>query len=516
MATQSEASSADRDALALAWALGRTPLLLILLFLFRTPLLTAIEHVFDIIWITEFTISVASTPASRLLIAIAAAALFFLAGKAGEKYLGGWRGYAAALAASLIVALAIAMATQSGKKALALTLGLLATNWAALELWTRAKIKPDWLRKIVIFPPAIGEALLASRYLGWLKALWRKHEFQLAETPAKAPGAVIAALALALFLNGHGLAPMERALRSGDEITRIAEGDFNGLALDASGRYLFVTGHGTANLLRFDTEDLSAEPVESDVETGYAQGLAYDPARNEVYLFNTGTREVLAFNGETMKLARAIPAPDLAPGDPWIAIDPISNTLALVSEADEQTGAAILVFDRDSGEVVDRRSEEAGNLIMHPSKPILYLSFFRRERGVLAYDMATHEIVARGPTDARMERLTFDTDADEVLVTSPVEGEVLRFDAESLEQKGRFAAIFGVRVLTIDSTRQILLAGSLATGQIASLDLPGHERSRTWYVGPWLRSIEIAPDRGVAYVSSQGALYEFRYASPER
>jgi hypothetical protein len=44
------------------------------------------------------------------------------------------------------------------------------------------------------------------------------------------------------------------------------------------------------------------------------------------------------------------------------------------------------------------------------------------------------------------------------------------------------------------------------------MGLKDREVKRRWYLGPWLRSIVIAPGTGIAYVSSQKSLYELRYA----
>ncbi|MEY3895044.1 MAG: hypothetical protein RLZZ214_563, partial [Verrucomicrobiota bacterium] len=162
---------------------------------------------------------------------------------------------------------------------------------------------------------------------------------------------------------------------------------------------------------------------------------------------------------------------------------------------------------------VDKRDLEAGNLLVHPDKPILYANFFRRHCGVVAYDMAKREIIAEAPADARTDRMAFDPVHQELLMASPSEGRVQCFDALTLAPKGEFKAIPGVRVITVDAANDEMLVASLITGQVALMGLKDREVKRRWYLGPWLRSIVIAPGTGIAYISSQKSLYELHYSS---
>jgi hypothetical protein len=161
---------------------------------------------------------------------------------------------------------------------------------------------------------------------------------------------------------------------------------------------------------------------------------------------------------------------------------------------------------------MDRRAEQAGNMVAHSSEPIVYLSFFRREAVLLAYDVGKKAIVARAPADTRVDHVAFDMKTNEVLVTSPIESRIQRFDAATLAPKGAYPSIFGVRALAIDHTNDALIVGSLATGKVALMGLSDRKIRRSWYVGPWLRHIVLAPERGVAFISSNGGIYELRYA----
>lgn len=499
--------------LRFAWLVLRIPLLLIAAYLLREPILNLIERTVDIVWVTVFTIQILSTPLTRILLWLGVALCFWLLAKIGARVFGGVRGYAASVGAATLLAAAIGEVSGGGLRVAAPVFVLLAFNWAPMSLLERVGLTWPRLSALINIPPGGGEVFFASRYLSWLKAGLSGKTPAPSETPDKAAGAAIGALVVAIFANASMLAPAERAMRAGPDVRVVARADFNGLALSQSGAHLFATGHGVERVRKYDVADLAAPPVESAIETGRAQGLAYNAQRSELYLHSGETREILVLDADSLALKRRLPAPDLSPGDAWIAVEPISGTLTLASEADAQVGSPFIIYDLESGAVLARRSEEPGNLLVRPGSAHVYMSFFRRSQGIAVLDLMTREIVASGPTDARMDRMEYDADADEVLVASPATGRVLRFDAQTLAPHGAFPVVFGVRVMAIDRARGVMLAGSLATGQVAMVKLSDRRVVRTWYLGPWLRSIVVDPERGVAFVSSQETLYELDYRS---
>jgi hypothetical protein len=507
-------STPMRPALAwalVAWALARLPLALLALYLVRHSLLDLIERFFDVVGITLFVIDRASTLASRLLLALVAGTAFLAAAKLGQR-LEGWKGFAASVACVGAVAIAAATYAGGGWKLVAIVPALVASNWAALNLLARAGVTRERLNLLIAIPPGLGEALLASRYLNWLRQTASGAGSPMhVEQPAKWPGAMLAAVALAMLVPGSKLVAIETALRSSPDVRMFAEGDFNGLALDAATRTLFATGHGLKRVVAFNADDLSAPPRTVDVDTGFAQSLEYNAAHGELFVYNEPIRSIQIFDAKTLMHKVTISAP-VSPGDSWIVFEPIFGAIVVSSEADRKGGIPLLVVNRDTGAVMDRRPEEAGTIMGHPSEPIVYINFFRHGAAVLAYDVSKKAIVARTPADARLDRMAFDVKTNELLVASPVESRIQRFDAATLAPKGAYPSIFGVRTLAIDHTNDALIVGSLATGKVALMSLLDRKIRRSWYVGPWLRHIVLAPERGVAFISSIGGLYELRYA----
>ncbi len=497
--------------LCLLWAFGRGLLLLGLAYLLRHPLLNVIEGAFDIVGITEFAIDVAGTPLTRLILVVTAGIAYFVAAIVSARlFPRHW--YPLALSCAALGTAVFTWKAGGDVPTMALVVILLATNWVSLPLLKRIGISSRFLARIISIPPALAEVFLASRFLDWVGSLLRREAGAVqADVPRILPGALIASLVLAILVPGDKLARFERAMRTSPDVRVFAVGDFNDIVLDSRENRLLATGHGVPRVLGFDVANLAARPIEADVETGNAQAFDFDPASGELFIYNAAVRKILVLESRTLALKREIDAPDISPGDPWIKHCPHSGTLTLASEADETEGKPFVVFDRASGAVLAELDIEAGNLLVNPEKPILYANFFRRVSGVVAYDLKKRTMIAQAPADARTDRMAFDPVHQEVLMASPAEGHIQRFDALTLAPKVPFKGILGVRVITVDEANDEMFVSSLLTGRVALMGLTDRKVKRVWYLGPWLRSIVIAPGTGIAYVSSQKALYELKY-----
>jgi putative flippase GtrA/DNA-binding beta-propeller fold protein YncE len=506
---RSEPEEGPRSRPLLAWSLLRLPLVLLLVYVFREPLFALIEKRFDIVHVTHFIIDVASTPLARSLCLMAVATLLALALVAARRPLGS-RAWLFGLGAGLVTIVGLFRLTQSSALRMLPALALLSTNIAEDAILGRLFATGRSLHRFFVW--GVGaELLFLGRFVRWLGTLAPDREHPERREPLDAlPGVLLVSAVAALCLDGRGLVSLEQAARMPDGVRIVDHGNINGISLDAGERYLFATGVGLGRLRRYDLENLTAPPLESSESSGHAQGLDYDPVAHEIYVHHTEAQSVLVFD-EDLRLKRRIEARDVSPGDPWVAVDGRTATISIVSEADQGGGVPFLVIDRNTGAVIDRRQEDAGNLLHYPEKSWIYLSFYRRISGVMTYDLVQRRITQQAMTDQRIDRMAFWRAGNELLATSPTRGLVLRYDADSLTPKGSFRTLFGVRVLAIDDQRQVVLCGSLTTGKIAVVDLATGRELESYYLGPWLRSVVVVPSRSRAYVSSNGTLYELQY-----
>jgi hypothetical protein len=519
LAVPAHASTAarTRSRVIIVWALLRLPLLALLIYGLRHPILNVIERWFDIFDITRFVIDLLSTPLMRLVSAGALfGALLLLAGCA--RRLRPVTAYAFFLLASSAVLVLFYKLTATSPRRGVLVALILWVNLAPIGS-VRLLFPRVWT-VLMVTGVALVEIFCVREYCRWL----RERPADSPESGARhsilagnVPGLVITSLGFAVLVSGGRLLAFEQMIRMPAEAHVIERGrSFNGIELDPAGAYLYATGHDVPYLRRYTVGDLSAPPLESSVSTGGAQGFAYDPRAKAIYAFNTFTHQLLFFDAATLEVRRVVALPELSPGDPWVVVDPVSDTLTLVSEADQKSGVPFIVLDRATGGVLAQEDLDAGNVLRHPIRPWLYLSFFRRRSQVILYDLQRKTATHAAPADSRAERMVFRAETNEVLVTSPMESRIMRFDADRLSPKGHIPAPFGARAIALDERRELLLCGNLATGHVVVMDVRTGRRLRSYYLGPWLRTIVLDVERGTAYVSANGALYRLAYAAPIR
>jgi hypothetical protein len=496
------------------WMIARVPLVLAIAYTLREPILAWVEDRFDIIFITLTAIDLLSTPLVRaMFVAGTAAALVTTYGMLRRR--------SANLAAAITIAFASAIFFAAAAwTETSLVVALIPTTIIAANLvLVPAMLGNDRRRETIFMVCGVGlaELLALARYCRFVSD-------RLGRAAWPAPFAVFALNGLTIVLattvgtaalKGHAVVATEQALRMPAGAKKLLAGDFNWIDFDETRRWLYVTGHGVPRLRAYSIDEWTHPEVESSADTGAAQAFWFDRSANEILAFNLGSKRLLHLDSETLTKGKAREVPDLSPGDPWIVADARSGTIAIASEADISVGMPFVVLDRESGETLDTRNLEPGNLLLHPEKPLLYMSFFRRGNGILVYDLQRRAVTNEVRSDARLDRMAFWPSSNEVLVASPAESRVLRYDADTLEPKGYIDGPIGVRVLAVDRQRNLLVAGSLATGIVTVHELiTGHQLDRH-YLGPWLRSISLVEEGGLAYVSSNGALYSLQYVSVE-
>ncbi|WP_146740270.1 YncE family protein [Hyphomonas sp. GM-8P] len=487
------------------WGVLRVPAIILVLYFLRQ--LVAALPVFDGASVTLRVIDIFSVPVSRAILLVGLIAVL-AALVAGTSRLKPYTGYGLLMGAVLIVEVLLFEWSGTPLKFAAIPLLLAATNFLPEQV-TR-----HWVtHRNMALAVGVTEGLQVRQHLQWLGRLANAPQSVLPAIQATGWGLAIFLVSAStlFFVEGRKLVSLEQSLRMPDSATVLMRGDINGLAILPGQRRLNVTGHSIQHVLQIDLDDPEAPPATSPVDTGGSQGITFDPGTQELILFNNSTKHLLFVDADTLEERRWVNVSHLADGDPWASIDPISNTIALVSEADADNGVAFLLLDRVTGDVLDTRDIDAGNLLKHPNKPWLYMSFFRRNPEVLVYDMSQREIIKRASIPARVDRMAQIEETNELLVTSPVASEILRLNADTLLEQGVLKAPFGVRTLAFDPKQKILFAGSFTTGQIKMIDMNDNHTIGTVYLGPWLRSIELDTETGTAFVSSNGALYKWVY-----
>ena len=480
----------------------RLPILTAGAYLLRDRLIAAVDHVVTLEKLPgEWVIGLLSTPFTRMgwVILLAGSLILVLH---FSRHSGPVKAYAATLAFAAMV-IPISFHLTGTRLTLAVpALLLLAANLLPPELYQLG-------HRFMMWGAGVAEVLFSRQFVDWVSAPIRPRR-GLAQA---IPGALVASIAAACLMPGPPLTPIEQYLRNPSAVRMFAPGDFNWIETSPDGRFLYAAGHGLPQLRRYDLGNLSAPPLESDASTGGAQAFAYDRTGNELFVVNESTQSLLYLDSDTLRLKRSVSLPRLAIGDVMIAFDRSADTIAIASEADQRGGVSFLLVDRASGAIRDQRSDAICNLLAHPEQPVLYFNYCGRAGGLRTYDMRSGQPIRAGKTDPRIDRMAFWARPNELLLTSLLNSRVTRFDADTLQAKGHIPSAFGIRVLAIDDRRDLLVGGSLFTGKLIFVNLRANRLVDSFFVGPWIRTIRLDQDRGIAYVSSNGGLYRVNYGT---
>jgi DNA-binding beta-propeller fold protein YncE len=198
----------------------------------------------------------------------------------------------------------------------------------------------------------------------------------------------------------------------------------------------------------------------------------------------------------------------------WVNWQPGTDSITIASEADYEVGIPFVMIDRESGEIIASIPIPLipTNVAFHPEKDVMYFNSFK-DTYLVSWDLKTHEVIKQVETSPNTDRLIYNPDTSEVLVASTMQGAILRYDADTLEYKGKINVSIGDRTMTIDEKRNLMLVGNFINDRVQVIDLKTYKPIASFYIGPWIRTISLDVDNGIAYVSTVRNLFKVRYIS---
>lgn len=508
----------------IAWAILRLPMLALAVYLLRYQLLEIWEKTIGLEHTVAYMVYLLSTVSTRaLLYLIGAAALgmvIWLARKAGKT---GMAIYLLAIAGAFIlvhISFSFLFLASNAFARTAAVAALFAINTLPTEWFSKRITASKILSAFLLVGVGLVEALIPQVYLHWLVDRVRHEKKEIVWMKYSPLAGVLIAPLFWVFLltpfDNQRIITLGERLHPDPAVEKFSEGDFNWIELNPARQELYVVGLDTNFILAYDVNHLDAPPRRSKTPIDKTQSFAFNPDRQEIYIYNIITRELLYFDAVELKLIRAIPVPGMATGDVWINWNPITDSITIANETDKQDGISFYQIDRESGEFLPGdplTNTPATYVVFHPQKPWLYFNSLRAT-DLSAWDMREAEIVLQTQTSPRTERMIFDANHNEVLVASMVEGAVLRYDADTLEYKGKIDTSPGDRTLAFDPQRNVLLTGNFIDNRVRVVDLGAYQVIESYYIGPWIRTIALDVENGAAYVSTIRGLFKVSYAAP--
>jgi len=504
-----------------SWAALRLPFLGLVLFLLRYQLLAWFEGMIGFMGRMDFFVFTISTISTRLLLflffAIAIGFWFWLIGKlnvsTGLKYV-------LSLAGTFIgiyLSFSYLFLVQNALPSTAIIMALIAVNTLPYEWIAKLIGQGTWASPIFLAGVGIVEALFPQSYIVWLMNIGQAKDSL--KKWSWLSGILVASL-LWIFLlvpyDNQRVFTLAERLHANPSVQKFAPGLYNWVELNPERGLLYAVGRGTNFLLAFDVNDLAKPPQRSREDIGKTQSFGFNPDLQEIYVYKAATKELLYMDALTLDVLRSVPVPELAPGDVWVRWLRMDDTIVLSSEADAEIGVPLYVFDRESGNVIATLPYPTypTELTFNTSKPLMYFSSFKKPYFAV-WDLEQYKITKQVEIESRTDRMTFAEKYNEVWLASPLDNGVLRFDADTLEQTGKIKTRLGVRSLTIDTQRNLLLVGNFMNNRLDVIEPDTNQRIASFYLGPWIRTIALDMDNGIAYVSTVRGLFKVNYIPTE-
>jgi len=501
------------------WSLLRLPIFAAGLYLFRDVISEFIKARIDLRTIIDFAVYSANTFETRFYLYLAAVFGLTLGYWLVKKWMASEvHGYFIMLAGTLAVIYAsfqFVLLTPNTLDRTLIVVALLAINTLPMEWLTKSISGSGIVNFVFLAAVGLSEAIFPQAYVFWLMDKFQR------QTSIKKWSWISGVLIVPIFwlflltpYDNQRILTLGEKLHASPAVEKFAAGAYNWVEFDAELHQIFVVGHGTNFLLAFDTDHLNIPPRKSE-DIGKMQSFAYNPERKEIYAYEATKRQLHYIDAVTLETLRSVLVADLSPGDVWVKWQRDTDTIIISSEADYETGTPFYIIDRESGTVVGSMPLPViptAYLVFHPEKPLLYFNSYR-DTYLIAWDTVTHETVLQAQTSSNTDRMEFDAKRNELLVASPLDGAVLRYDADTLKFKGKIKTSLGVRTLTIDSKRDLLLVGNFINDRIQVIDMSTYNRIASFYLGPWIRTITLDVEDGIAYVSTVRNLFKVKYIS---
>ena len=508
-----------KRAILIVWVVLRLPLLALTLYLARYQMLDIWEKTVGLEHTVAYAVYFLSTLQTRALLYIGGAVVLGIILGASTMIASTEKGefFLRVTAAFLVVIISfifLLVIPNPVIPALIVTT-LFACNTLPAAWLSKETISSKGISAFMLAGVGVIEALIPQAYIHWLEGQlqigkrWVKY--------AHLTGVFVAPFFWVFILtpaDNQRIITLGEILHPEPAVEKFAAGDYNWIEFNPARRELYVVGLDTNFILAYDTNDLNAPPRKSKTPIDKTQSFAFNPDRQEIYIYNIVTRELLYFDAAELKLIRSVPVPGMATGDVWINWNPVTDSITIANETDKEDGISFYHIDRENGEFLPGApltNIPATYVVFHPQKPLLYFNSLR-STDLSVWDMGNSEIILQTQTSPRTERMIFDTNQNELLVASMVEGAVLRYDAETLEFKGKIKTNPGDRTLAFDPKRNLLLVGNFIDNRVRVVDLNTYETIETFYLGPWIRTISLDLENAVAYVSSIRGLFKLVYA----
>lgn len=499
------------------WVFVRLPILLAGLYLFRESILILLEKYFNLALIYESIVYIVSTAWIRALLfiptAITLIGIYIALKKRLTTY--SWVSFLCIAYVLFVIIFEYLLKIDASILGSTLAIVILMTNTIP-ENWLDKLISKNWfLDLFFIIAVGISEVFFIQPYFYWLTDIANSNS--IIKKQSWVFGILLTCFC-AFFLftpyNNQRILTLGEKLHPNPAVEKFAEGSYNWLEINLENNLLYASGHEINYIVAYDMQNPNLPPLKSNTKVSFPQSFAYNPDLQEIYVFKRETDEILYLDAISLEVKSSVPVPNLSPGDVWINWHPELDAITIASEADFEMGTPFLMLSRESGEVLASIPLPLipTNVAFNRGNNILFFNSFR-DTYLVAWDMKSYQVIQQTEISQRTDRLVYNSSASEILIASPQDGAILRYDATTLEFKGKIKTSIGDRTLALDQTRNLLLVGNFVNNYVQVIDLTTYQRISRFYIGPWIRTIALDTKNGIAYISTIKNIFKLTYVN---
>ncbi|HPQ68256.1 MAG TPA: hypothetical protein PKW95_03965 [bacterium] len=278
------------------------------------------------------------------------------------------------------------------------------------------------------------------------------------------------------------------------------------IKIDRSTDRLFVVDMNRSQLLVFNLYDSELSRT-IDFPRGHMERIAFDEKSRQLYRCNNMTRRLLTYDLDTFALEQISRPIRRGRGHVSIGYAPPSKTILAVFEY----GGYSAIFPTPAESEHLFQVYPCNHYIFYNSfRNSFLLSFWAGVPYFMEYSLTDNSLTKIDANKFQME-FELDTKRDLIYLTLPLKKELYAYDAHTMKLKKRIPTVLGARPLAYDDLHDLLIVGSLITGEVEIIDLENDTRIRKKTFAYYQRDIALDKKRRRAYISSVNGLYYLDY-----
>ncbi len=286
----------------------------------------------------------------------------------------------------------------------------------------------------------------------------------------------------------------------------IYAGTIYDIKIDRTTDRLFVADMNRSKLQVFNLAD--SKLIQTiDFPRGHVERIIVDEKNRNLYRCNNITRRLLTYDLDTFELKQVSKPIRRGKGHVSIGYAPPSQSIIAVFEYGGYT--AIFPTPAESKKLFQVYPRNH-YIFYNPFRNSFLLSFWAGVPYFMEYNLAEDTLTKIEAQKFQME-FELDTKRDLIYLSLPLRKELYAYDARTMKLKKRIPTLLGARPMAYDDLHDLLIVGSLITGEVEIIDLEHDTRFRKKTFAYYQRDITLDKKRRRAYISSVNGLYYLDY-----